>query len=271
MFITFAQLFPDDVNGVLKNVESSLAIKLRRQAQDAAKSSPGPSPSGSQAGRRPSTAPGGAAPAAASGTSRSIRFGAAPAAASAARRPSKLNTAPSTESAARPRPPSLSPKPAPRPRASLGGSRLHSESSNVSSSSAFSRLACPENLLCSNATTQLCLSANTSSHFHTAYPVTIASLPTGSMCHVLNRSRSKTVQGAWPHSACCAGLSSNSLSLEGTLGKYAKAKESNETLSWSTAVSLCEGVMHALERSASGRTDCHSLLRPHMTPCAPPS
>ena len=61
MFITFAQLFPDDVNGVLKNVESSLAIKLRRQAQDAAKSSPGPSPSGSQAGRRPSTAPGGAA------------------------------------------------------------------------------------------------------------------------------------------------------------------------------------------------------------------
>lgn len=64
-------------------------------------------------------------------------------------------------------------------------------------------------------------------------------------------------------------MSSNILSLEGALAKYAKAKESNEALSWSTAVNLCEGVMHALERSAVGRTDCHTLLRPHMTPCAP--
>lgn len=135
MFLTFARQFPEDVNGVLKNVETSLAIKLRHQAQEVAKSSPVPSPNGSTR-HRPSTAPGGV-PAAAYGPARSIRLHTADGS-STARRPSKLNTAPPTESA-RPRPPSVSPKPAAKSRASIGGgSRLQSESSTMSASSAFS-------------------------------------------------------------------------------------------------------------------------------------
>lgn len=64
-------------------------------------------------------------------------------------------------------------------------------------------------------------------------------------------------------------MSSNALSLEGALLKYDRAKNSNETLAWSTAVSLCEGVMHALERTAVSGSDCRSMLRPNMSSCVP--
>lgn len=139
--MTFAQLFPENVNGVLKNVEHSLAIKLRRQVSTGTttNSSPVPSPNGSFTTRRPSTAPGGASPATSSGPGRSVRLGAS--AGPVARRPNKLHTAPSEHGGSRP--PSVSPKPAAvKSRSSVGGSRLFSESSTLSNNSALFYIFC---------------------------------------------------------------------------------------------------------------------------------